>query len=189
MPPATEAQLLRSAGLKQIDICDLASFLSSTSSFIGRLFYGDRYDTQLTVDRDRVILALKLGSQRTAEFGEKLAALEEKQARIDRPQKRRPSASWDLRSQAAARDRGYCRYCGKRLTREILTYDHVVPIARGGQDTIDNLVQACRSCNHEKAARLLEETDMALLPPGTTRSMLKKVKRYGVVRYVLAVAA
>jgi hypothetical protein len=29
---------------------------------------------------------------------------------------------------------------------------------------------------------------MVLLPPGTTRAMLQKVKRFGVVRYVLPVA-
>jgi hypothetical protein len=188
LPPATDAQLLRSAGLKQIDICDLALLLGSTSSFIGRLFYDGRYDVQVTVDRDRVILALRLGLQRVAEFDAKMTALQEKQDRIGRPRAKRPPTPWDLKAQVAARDCGYCRYCGKRMTREGLSYDHVVPVSRGGQEDVENLVQACRICNAKKAARLLEDTDMVLLPPGTTRAMLQKVKRFGVVRYVLPVA-
>jgi HNH endonuclease len=43
-----------------------------------------------------------------------------------------------------------CCYCG---SREFLSADHLVPTKRGGANTGDNLVWACRSCNSSKCAR------------------------------------
>jgi 5-methylcytosine-specific restriction endonuclease McrA len=40
-----------------------------------------------------------------------------------------------------------CFYCG---SAEQLTVDHVIAIARGGRDSIGNLVSACKSCNSQK---------------------------------------
>ena len=40
-----------------------------------------------------------------------------------------------------------CFYCG---SKERLTVDHVIAIARGGRDSIGNLVSACKSCNSQK---------------------------------------
>lgn len=40
-----------------------------------------------------------------------------------------------------------CFYCG---ATERITIDHVVAIARGGTDSIGNLVPACKSCNSQK---------------------------------------
>jgi hypothetical protein len=62
-----------------------------------------------------------------------------------------------------ARDKHMCLYCGDYLYDCELTRDHVVPVSRGGADTWENVVTACRLCNHRKADRLLEEIDMNLL--------------------------
>jgi hypothetical protein len=43
-----------------------------------------------------------------------------------------------------------CCYCG---SREHLAVDHLVPTKRGGQDSGDNMVWACRPCNSSKGAR------------------------------------
>jgi len=43
-----------------------------------------------------------------------------------------------------------CCYCG---SRENLSVDHLIPTKRGGANTGDNLVWACRSCNSSKCAR------------------------------------
>ena len=43
-----------------------------------------------------------------------------------------------------------CCYCGGR---EYLSIDHLIPTKRGGANTGDNLVWACRSCNSSKCAR------------------------------------
>jgi 5-methylcytosine-specific restriction endonuclease McrA len=54
------------------------------------------------------------------------------------------------------RDNYECVYCGCSNQRT-LTLDHVVPQSKGGKDAWDNLVTACRPCNHAKADLTLEE--------------------------------
>lgn len=65
-----------------------------------------------------------------------------------------------------ARDENTCQYCGN--TAESI--DHIVPSSRGGTNTWDNVVAACRPCNTHKRDRLLSETTMRLrtlpTPPG-----------------------
>jgi 5-methylcytosine-specific restriction endonuclease McrA len=41
-----------------------------------------------------------------------------------------------------------CAYCGKYLER--LTCDHIIPLAKNGNNTAANIVPACRSCNSKK---------------------------------------
>lgn len=75
---------------------------------------------------------------------------------------RRPRPRMRLsRKELFHRDGFRCQYCGKR-TRE-LTIDHVLPRHRGGRHTWDNLVTACKPCNHRKAGRTPQEARMALL--------------------------
>lgn len=64
------------------------------------------------------------------------------------------------RREVFARDHHTCQYCGTG-TKE-LTVDHVVPRHRGGSHTWENVVSACRTCNHRKGGRTLEEANMAL---------------------------
>lgn len=49
--------------------------------------------------------------------------------------------------------RGPCAYCGGAQD----TWDHVVPMSRGGSNDISNLVPCCTSCNRAKARRTPEE--------------------------------
>ena len=44
-----------------------------------------------------------------------------------------------------------CAYCKKRKK---LTVDHVIPLSKGGINTIGNIVPACGSCNSSKCDRL-----------------------------------
>ncbi|MSQ27811.1 MAG: HNH endonuclease [Dehalococcoidia bacterium] len=82
---------------------------------------------------------------------------------------RRPRPQRKLtRRELFQRDNYTCQYCGK-LTRD-LTIDHVVPRFRGGPHTWDNLVSACKACNHRKAARTPEEARMKLKAPPTMPS-------------------
>ena len=48
-----------------------------------------------------------------------------------------------------------CAYCG--VKSDHLTVDHVIPVARGGQDTMANVVPACQHCNCSKGAKTPEE--------------------------------
>ena len=59
------------------------------------------------------------------------------------------------RREVFMRDQYTCQYCGLK-TRD-LTLDHVIPRHRGGAHTWENLVSACRSCNHRKGGKALEE--------------------------------
>jgi 5-methylcytosine-specific restriction endonuclease McrA len=44
-----------------------------------------------------------------------------------------------------------CAYCGRGDVE--LTRDHVKPLRRGGTNSMDNIVPACRPCNSRKGAR------------------------------------
>ena len=79
------------------------------------------------------------------------------QYRIRRP---RPRVKLSRR-EILGRDGHTCQYCGHHGSD--LTVDHVVPRHRGGQHTWENLVTACRTCNHRKGGRLPEEARMRLL--------------------------
>ncbi len=49
-----------------------------------------------------------------------------------------------------ARDEHKCRQCGAEKN---LTIDHIVPLAKGGTNELNNLQILCRSCNSKKGAR------------------------------------
>ncbi|PLX33582.1 MAG: HNH endonuclease [Ignavibacteria bacterium] len=59
------------------------------------------------------------------------------------------------------RDGHRCQYCGSRSAP--LTVDHIIPRARGGADTWDNLVTACLPCNNKKSDKSLERAGLTLL--------------------------
>jgi 5-methylcytosine-specific restriction endonuclease McrA len=63
------------------------------------------------------------------------------------------------------RDRNQCQYTGRVLRADEGSLDHVVPRSRGGRDTWENLVWACRAVNQQKADRLPHEAGLRLLKP------------------------
>lgn len=68
------------------------------------------------------------------------------------------------------RDEHQCQYCAKRPPIRDLNIDHILPRSRGGPDTWENLVTACRTCNLRKGWRTPEEAGMKLMrPPGRPR--------------------
>jgi 5-methylcytosine-specific restriction endonuclease McrA len=60
------------------------------------------------------------------------------------------------------RDVFECQYCGARPALHALTLDHVVPRSRGGTMCWENVVTACRRCNHCKGSRTPREAHMRL---------------------------
>lgn len=75
---------------------------------------------------------------------------------------RRPRPQVRLtRREVFQRDRYMCQYCGRQ--GKDMTLDHVLPRHRGGKHTWDNLVTACKTCNHRKAGRTPAEARMRLL--------------------------
>ncbi|MBI3974578.1 MAG: HNH endonuclease [Chloroflexi bacterium] len=59
-----------------------------------------------------------------------------------------------LYEMVAERARGLCEYCKtpERLAGYAFEVEHIVPVARGGGDTLGNLALACGPCNKAKGA-------------------------------------
>lgn len=56
------------------------------------------------------------------------------------------------RSQVSERAKGYCEYCycQEQFATESFCVDHIIPRAKGGRTTLDNLTFACPGCNSHK---------------------------------------
>jgi len=75
-----------------------------------------------------------------------------------KPQKRVAFTRFNL----FLRDEFRCQYCGAKGD---LTFDHVVPRARGGRTSWENVVAACSPCNLRKGSKHLSHTGMRLRKP------------------------
>lgn len=60
------------------------------------------------------------------------------------------------------RDNYECLYCGHDFDYHGLTRDHILPRSRGGRDSWENVVAACRRCNQHKGNHKLEEAGVEL---------------------------
>jgi 5-methylcytosine-specific restriction endonuclease McrA len=49
-----------------------------------------------------------------------------------------------------------CLCCGKREPEITLSPDHVIPVSKGGANTINNIQPLCLSCNRQKNARIID---------------------------------
>jgi hypothetical protein len=64
--------------------------------------------------------------------------------------------SWkEIKNKAFKRDNFTCVYCGK--VGGLLEGDHAIPVSRGGDDNLNNIVTACRTCNRQKRNKQVEE--------------------------------
>ena len=59
---------------------------------------------------------------------------------------------WKAKIQASV-----CYHCGKKVSSQELTMDHLVPLARGGRTGKNNVVPSCKKCNSEKSFKTLVE--------------------------------
>ena len=80
------------------------------------------------------------------------------------------------RKNILVRDNYTCQYCGKQ--NKSLTVDHVIPKFRGGQDTWENLVAACKECNQTKGERTSEEAGMRLAKKPKRPNRIHYFQRY-----------
>jgi len=55
-----------------------------------------------------------------------------------------------LRKQVIQRDDGYCQRCGTPGANQV---DHIVPLAEGGTDALENLQLLCEPCHRSKSAQ------------------------------------
>lgn len=75
------------------------------------------------------------------------------------PKKRPKLSAKNIRE----RDGNRCQYTGRLLHPSEGSLDHVVPRARGGMDTWENLVWSAKDVNQRKADRLPHEAGLKLL--------------------------
>lgn len=76
------------------------------------------------------------------------------------------------------RDHLTCQYCGKKGTVDTLTIDHIVPKSKGGLNTYENVVSACKPCNNKKRDRYLSESGMKLLSTPIAPNWYNKVRNH-----------
>ena len=62
-----------------------------------------------------------------------------------------------LRFEILKRDNFTCQYCGRNVKDDKikLNVDHIIPKAKGGEDTYENLITSCQECNLGKDDVLL----------------------------------
>jgi hypothetical protein len=74
---------------------------------------------------------------------------------------KRKSLPKKTRFEVFKRDGFKCMYCGACPPGTLLEVDHVLAVAAGGGNDMDNLVTACEGCNRGKGAR-----DLGAVPEG-----------------------
>ena len=74
------------------------------------------------------------------------------------------------------RDDNICQYCG--VSKVPLTIDHIIPKGKGGLDTWENLVTACKPCNQKKGDKTPEEVNMHLKRVPKRPNRLHYFQRY-----------
>lgn len=89
----------------------------------------------------------------------------------------RPTTIRDKHRAHIKRDRPPCHICGTPIDYDAdwlsplsFTVDHIIPLAKGGPDTLDNKAAAHRACNRSKS----DKTEVDVLPPVT----LKRVRAW-----------
>jgi 5-methylcytosine-specific restriction endonuclease McrA len=74
---------------------------------------------------------------------------------------RRPRSEVKLSKQnIIRRDNHTCQYCG--ISHGPMTTDHIIPKCQGGEESWENLVCACVSCNNRKGDHSLKQARMNL---------------------------
>ncbi|MPZ49858.1 MAG: hypothetical protein GEU75_11305 [Dehalococcoidia bacterium] len=76
------------------------------------------------------------------------------------PTQKRESMRPSLRFEVFKRDAFTCQYCGATAPDVLLEVDHIKSKAQGGDDTVINLITACRTCNSGKGSRELNDTSI-----------------------------
>jgi 5-methylcytosine-specific restriction endonuclease McrA len=62
-----------------------------------------------------------------------------------------------------SRDKGKCQYCGAKVRKSEMQYEHVIPRSQGGTTCWTNIVVACLTCNQKKGGRTPVQAGMRLL--------------------------
>ena len=81
-----------------------------------------------------------------------------------------PPPSIDIAHALFGLQEGKCNGCGHSFPFQNFTRDHIIPRAKGGQDTDDNLQLLCGRCNSVKGDRTMEYLIARLIEDGIIQS-------------------
>lgn len=70
---------------------------------------------------------------------------------------KRKGFSKRLRFDVFKRDKFTCQYCGRSAPDIVLEIDHIIPVSKGGDNDITNLVTSCYDCNRGKTDKKLDD--------------------------------
>lgn len=75
---------------------------------------------------------------------------------------KRRAISKKTRFEVFKRDGFKCQYCGDHPPKVVLQVDHIVAVANGGRNEMDNYITACQPCNLGKGANDLRVAPQSL---------------------------
>lgn len=90
--------------------------------------------------------------------------------------KRKP-ISKKLRMDIFKRDNFTCQYCGRMPPDVILEIDHIIPVVKGGDNSITNLVTSCRDCNRGKGKTELSLNESVKIKQKQLKELAEKVEQ------------
>jgi hypothetical protein len=99
--------------------------------------------------RDVMALVHDRERRRDRELGRARVLLDVEQSRATAPPRQRQRVPREVKQAVFSRDGGRCVDCRSDFE---LQYDHVIPWALGGADTVENLQLLCAPCNQSKGA-------------------------------------
>lgn len=77
-----------------------------------------------------------------------------------------------------------CFYCGEKLDKHDNAIDHIIPLEKGGDNKLNNLVLCCWACKSEKQGKTLDEfvpdnLGLYVISKSKANKLLKWVQRDG----------
>ena len=92
---------------------------------------------------------------------------------------KRVTVSKKLRFEVFKRDNFTCQYCSAKPPKVPLEIDHIIPVCKGGDNNIDNLITACFDCNRGKSGNELTSVPKTILEKSEGKKLaLKQYKEY-----------
>lgn len=92
---------------------------------------------------------------------------------------KRKAISTRTRFEIFKRDSFTCQYCGRKPPTVVLWVDHVMPVSKGGDNAVENLLTSCDQCNLGKSDVPLERIVRPAIPElSAERERLAQFRQY-----------